>query len=186
LGRMRPLLKAKGVACCTTISRHAPPPPAAPRAPMARNAACAYGGTARSLDSSRCVKKSDQPPPRTPLGFDENVAGTPRKTLPTDAFSKGAFLRVNMASAVLRGTDGSAATVAAFCSRRCWAATATAAGGMRRIGRLGATPVFSDDGGGCEDLSQLPSSWINTVLSAQTNRPPGGWITSAGGTGGGR
>jgi hypothetical protein len=118
-----------------------------------------YGVTARSLHSSRCGKKSDQPPPRTPLGYDENVAGTPRKTLPTEA-----FLTVKATYAVLR---------------------ASRSGGMRPIGRLRAMPMFAD-ANPCdrEDLRQFPC--LSISISAQTDRRPGGWMNSAGGTGGGR
>jgi len=119
-----------------------------------------YGIIARSLHhSSRCGKKSDQPPPRTPLGYGENIGGTPRKTLPTDA-----FLRVKTTYAVLR---------------------ASRSGGMRSIGRLRAMPMFAE-ANPCdrEDLRQFPCSSIS--ISAQTDRRPGGWITFAGGTAGER
>jgi hypothetical protein len=117
-----------------------------------------YGITVRSLHSSCCGKKSDQPPPRTPLGYDENVAGTPRKTLPIEA-----FLTAKTTYAVLR---------------------ASRSGGMRPIG-LRAMPMFAD-ANPCdrEDLRQFPC--LSISISAQTDRRPGDWMNSAGGTGGGR
>jgi hypothetical protein len=84
--------------------------------------------------------------------------GHPGKTLPIDA-----FLTVETTYAVLR---------------------ASRSGGMRPIG-LRAMPMFAD-ANPCdrEDLRQFPCSSI--TASAQTDRRPGGWMNSAGGTGGGR
>jgi hypothetical protein len=53
---------------------------------------------------------------------------------------------------------------------------------MRPIVRLRAMPMFTDANPcDCDDLRQVPCSSI----ASQSDRRTGGWITSAGGTGGG-